>query len=89
MKGLLRQATLSWDSSHLITIDIFNWMLGIFSYFYCHQLTLKKKPVRNTIRVSEGLDLDQEQHSVGPDLGPNCKQRLSADDKSHHWQGKG
>ena len=27
------------------------------------------------------LDPDQVQHSVGPDLGPNCLQRLSADDK--------
>ena len=25
---------------------------------------------------------DQDQHSVGSDLGPNCLQRLSADDKS-------
>ena len=28
------------------------------------------------------LDPDQDQPSVGPDLGPNCLQRLSADDKS-------
>ena len=28
------------------------------------------------------LDPDQAQHFVGPDLGPNCLQRLSADDKS-------
>ena len=27
-------------------------------------------------------------HSVGPDLGPNCLQRLSADDKSLHYLGK-
>ena len=26
------------------------------------------------------LDTDQDRHSVGPDLGPNCLQRLSADD---------
>ena len=26
-------------------------------------------------------DPDQGRHSVGPDLGPNCLQRLSADDK--------
>ena len=26
--------------------------------------------------------------SVGPDLGPNCLQRLSADDKSRHLQEK-
>ena len=36
---------------------------------------------RNTIRVSNCLDLDQDRHSVGPDLGPNCLQKLSADDK--------
>ena len=28
------------------------------------------------------LDPDQDRHSVGPDLDPNCLQRLSADDKS-------
>ena len=30
-------------------------------------------------RVSNSLDPDQAQHFVGPDLGPNCLQRLSAD----------
>ena len=30
----------------------------------------------NTIRVSNGLDPDQDQHFVGPDLGPNCLQRF-------------
>ena len=30
--------------------------------------------------MSNGLDPDQDQHSVGPDLGPNCLQKLSADD---------
>ena len=28
------------------------------------------------------LDSDHARHFVGPDLGPNCLQRLSADDKS-------
>ena len=32
--------------------------------------------------MSNGLDLDQDRHSVHPDLGPNCLQRLSAGDKS-------
>ena len=36
----------------------------------------------NTFRVSNGLDTDQNQIYVSPDLGPNCLQRLSADDKS-------
>ena len=34
------------------------------------------------MRVSKDLDPDQDQHSVSPDMGPNCLQRLSADDKS-------
>ena len=32
--------------------------------------------------MSNGFDPDQDQHFVGPDLSPNCLQRLSADDKS-------
>ena len=51
-------------SSHFITVPYFTlWMLDFF----------------NTIRVSNGLDTDQARHVVGPDLGPNCLQRLSAD----------
>ena len=34
----------------------------------------------NTMRVSNSLDPDQARHFVGPDLCPNCLQRLSADD---------
>ena len=33
----------------------------------------------NTIRVSNSLDPHQAGHFVGPDLGPNCLQKLSAD----------
>ena len=29
--------------------------------------------------MSNGLDPDEERHSVDSDLGPNCLQRLSAD----------
>ena len=32
--------------------------------------------------MSNSLDPDQARCFVGPDLGPNCLQRLSADDKS-------
>ena len=42
--------------------------------------TFSKIYFRNTIRVSNSLDPDQAQHFVGPDLGPNCLQRLSADE---------
>ena len=63
-------------------------MLGNFSCFYCRLLTfsklafLQKKSFRNTIRVSKGLEPDQGRLSVSPDLGPNCLQRLQADEKS-------
>ena len=30
--------------------------------------------------ITNSLDPDQVRHSVGLDLGPNCLQRLSADD---------
>ena len=54
-----------------ITVQYFTlWMLDFF----------------NTIRVSNSLDPDQARHFVGPDLGPNCLQRLSADNKSRPWQ---
>ena len=32
--------------------------------------------------MSNGLDPDQARHFVGPDLGSNCFQRLSADNNS-------
>ena len=41
-----------------------------------------QKRIRNTIRMSNSLALDQAQHFVVPDLGPNCLKRLSANDTS-------
>ena len=32
--------------------------------------------------VPKGLDPDRDRRSIGPDLGPNCLQRLSANNKS-------
>ena len=69
-------------------------MLGKFSCFCClltffSKLTFSKTSFRNTIRVSNSSDPDQDRHSVGPDLGPNCLQRLSTDDKSRLYQEKG
>ena len=44
--------------------------------------TFRKKSFRNTIGVSNSLDPVQARGFVGPDLGPNCLQRSSADDTS-------
>ena len=65
-------------------------MLGNFACFFvvCGFFFkinfFSNKSFRNTIRLSNCLDPDQAQHFVGPELGPNCLQRLSADDKSRH-----
>ena len=40
--------------------------------------TFIKNSFRNTIRVSNSMYPDQKQHSVSPDLDPNCLLRLSA-----------
>ena len=63
-------------------------MLGKFACFFGHLWILyknqpfSKESSRNTIRVPNSLDPDQAQPFVGPDLGPNSLQRLSADNNS-------
>ena len=42
------------------------------------KINFSKKKKKSTNRVPNSLDLDQVRHSVGPDLGPNCLQRLPA-----------
>ena len=42
----------------------------------------KKITLSNTIKVSNNLDPVPSAYFVGPDLGSNCFQRLSADDTS-------
>ena len=56
-------------------------MLLLSSADFLSKLTFSKNSFRNIIRVSNGLNPDQDRHSVGPDLDPNCLQRLSVDDK--------
>ena len=48
------------------------------------KLLFSNNPFRNTIRVSNRLEQDQARHSVGPDLGPNCLQRLSENFQATH-----
>ena len=62
-------------------------MLGNFACFFVvclffSKLTFSKNSFRNTIRMSNSLDPDRARHFVGPDLGPNCLQRISTDDTS-------
>ena len=61
-------------------------MLSNFSSFCCRMLTffqnqLFQKILSGTLSECETvLDQDQDRQKVGPDLGPNCLQRLSAED---------
>ena len=48
--------------------------------FFQNQLFRKKKMISGIPSVSNRLDPDQARHNVVPDLGPNCLQKLSADD---------
>ena len=57
-------------------------MLLLSSADFLFKINFLKNSFRNTIRVSNCLDPNQERLSVGSDLGPNCLQRLSADNKS-------
>ena len=61
-----------------------NWViLHVFlpsADFFLSQSTFSKNSFRNTFSVSNSLEPDQVRHFVVPDLGPNCLQKLSADD---------
>ena len=53
-------------------------LLGIFYRLVIFaKSTSSKIYFRNTIRVSNRLDQDQDRHCVGPDLCQNCLQRTT------------
>ena len=53
---------------------IFHALLPSADFF---KSDFSKNSFRNTIKVSNSLEIDQARHFVRPDLGPNCFQRLS------------
>ena len=59
-------------------------MLLLLSADFFQDIFFSKISFLNTFKVSNGLDPDQNQRFVSPDLGPNCLQKLSADNKSRH-----
>ena len=52
----------------------FSSSAGFFS-----KSTFLKNSFRNIVRVANSLAPDQARRFVGPDLGPDCLQKLSAD----------
>ena len=63
-----------------VTFNTFCCLLIFFSNINF----LEKNSFRHITRVSNSLYPDQTRHLVGPDLGPKCLHRLSADDTSRH-----
>ena len=61
---------------------ILHTFLSSVDFFF--KLTFSKTSFRNNIIVSNSLDPDQAECFVGPDLDPNCLQRLSTEAKSCH-----
>ena len=57
----------------------FPCVLSSADFLFFSKSPFSKNYFRNTIRVSNSLDPDQVRHLVGPDLGPNCLQRVKAD----------
>ena len=62
------------------------FMLPFSSADFFSKLTFSKNSFRNTHRVL--MKRFGFRQNIGPDLCPNCLQRLSAEDKSHRKQGK-
>ena len=80
--GALRVNT---DSEHLLTLC----MLGNFSCFRCSLLTFSKVIFFKKFFQCQTVWIQiRTDNSVGPALGSNCLQWLSADDKSRSQQGK-
>ena len=61
-----------------------NSLLSCICWLIFYKITLLSfiNSNKNTIRASNSLDPDQARHFVGPDLDPNCFQRVPADDTS-------
>ena len=53
--------------------------LNLCMLLFFSKSIFSKNSFRNTIRVSNSLDPDQAKNFVGPDLVPNCLQKISAD----------
>ena len=56
------------------------WFIALICLFL--KVSFSYYSLMKIIRVSNGLDLDQDRHYVGLDLGPNCLQRSSENDTS-------
>ena len=63
----------------LVTVILHAFLSSVDFFFF-----FSKKNLSGIPSVSNSMDPDQAERFVRPDLNPNCLQRLSVDDKSHH-----
>ena len=75
--GYLLKIILAHCFNSIYTRKFPKFLLSSADFF--SKLFFSRDSFKNIIRVSISLDPDQDQRSVGPDLGSNCLQRLSAD----------
>ena len=61
-----------------VTLGNFSALLSSADFF--SESIFSKNSFTNTGLMSSRLDPDQARRVLGPDLGPNCLQKLSADD---------
>ena len=71
--------SISWTIISLYAELVFMLLFSSTDFFL---INLSKISFKNTIRVSNCSEPDQDRHSVSPDPGPNCLQRLSTDHSS-------
>ena len=62
----------------------FTHLLSSADFFLKNYKAFSNKNLMKTISESNGLDPDQDQRCVGPDIGTNCLQRSSTDDNNRH-----
>ena len=62
------------NQQNLKILNFYFVIISIFVVICWHfsKSTFSKKNFMNTIRVSNSLNPDQDQHFFGPDLDPNC-----------------
>ena len=74
----LKKTVREYASTRFLLSKQFDNIFKKTQIFQGHNQSIK----RDLIRVLSGLDSDQDQHSIGSDLGPNCLQKLSDNEKN-------
>ena len=69
-----------------LTLGEFNTCIVICWLFF--KINFFKSIFQEHFQSVNGLYLDQDRRSVGTDIGSNCLQKLSTDNKSRRWQEK-